>query len=570
MQIDLIIENASVFNSFLKTFERKNIAIAGGKFYYISAEDLQPLQPKETVDASGQYVIPGLIDIHMHIESSMIPPSLFSGAALSYGVTTVVADAHEITNVFGLEGMEAFLEEDTALDIYYAIPSSVPSTTPELETTGGFIGVAEVLNLLNNPRVIALGEAMNFKGITSEPDSLIRQILRETQIKKPFLPLEGHVPRVSGVDLAKFMYAGITADHTHQSPESIYEKISNGMFLEFQKKSILPENMAVIEKHNFYEYVAIITDDIMADDLLDGHLDANVRAAIAAGMPIEQAIYCTTYTPARRMGFQDRGAIVAGFKADFILLDDLATLEINAVYKNGKLVHTKGAAIAYPNEKPAYPEHFYDSIHCRALTPGDLRIPVTTTDATVCCNVIQIQQVGTFTEPVQREVTVKDGYLDWENSGLALIVVMERYGKNGNIGFGLVENALTEKGAVATTWAHDHHNLMVMGTDAEDMLAAQHELLSLHGGYIVVQDGNILGSCPLPIGGILSDVPVQTLGRQLHAVRSAMVALGYRNSNEIMSFSTLSLPVSPAIKITDYGMMDVHTHATIPLIAREK
>lgn len=342
MQIDLIIENASVFNSFLKTFERKNIAIAGEKFYYISAEDLQSLQPKETVDASGQYVIPGLIDIHMHIESSMIPPSLFSGAALSYGVTTVVADAHEITNVFGLEGMEAFLAEDTALDIYYAIPSSVPSTTPELETTGGFIGVSEVNSLLDNPRVIALGEAMNFKGITSEPDSLIRQILRETQLKKPFMPLEGHVPRVSGVDLAKFMYAGITADHTHQSPESIYEKISNGMFLEFQKKSIVPENMAVLEKHDFYEYTAIITDDIMADDLLDGHLDANVRAAIAAGMPIEQAIYCTTYTPARRMGFQDRGAIVAGFKADFILLDDPATLEINAVYKNGKLVHKKG------------------------------------------------------------------------------------------------------------------------------------------------------------------------------------------------------------------------------------
>ena len=570
MQIDLIIENASVFNSFLKTFERKNIAIAGEKFYYISAEDLQSLQPKETVDASGQYVIPGLIDIHMHIESSMIPPSLFSGAALSYGVTTVVADAHEITNVFGLEGMEAFLEEDTALDIYYAIPSSVPSTTPELETTGGLIGVSEVSSLLDNPRVIALGEAMNFKGITSEPDSLIRQILRETQLKKPFMPLEGHVPRVSGVDLAKFMYAGITADHTHQSPASIYEKISNGMFLEFQKKSIVPENMAVLEKYDFYEYVAIITDDIMADDLLDGHLDANVRAAIAAGMPIEQAIYCTTYTPARRMGFQDRGAIVAGFKADFILLDDPATLDIAAVYKNGKLVHTKGAAIAYPAEKPTFPAHFYDSVRCRKLTADDLRIPVATTDTSVICNVIQIQQVGTFTEPVQREIAVKDGFLDWESSGLALILVMERYGKNGNIGFGLVENALTQKGAVATTWAHDHHNLMVMGTDAADMLAAQQELLSLHGGYVVVQGGDILGSCPLPIGGILSDVPVQTLGHQLHAVRSAMVSLGYRNGNEIMSFSTLSLPVSPAIKITDYGMMDVHTHAAIPLIARKK
>lgn len=566
MKVDLLIENGFVFNSFLKKFIKENVAIAGDKFYYITSGDLRYLEPERVLDATGKYLVPGLMDIHMHIESSMIPPAIFSGAALAHGVTTIVADSHEIANVFGLEGVQQFMQQETELDIFYAIPSSVPSTTPELETTGGIIGLEEVKALLAHPKVIALGEAMNFKGITSEPDSLIRQILRTVQQEKPFMPLEGHVPRVSGEDLAKFMYAGITADHTHQSPESILEKVKNGIFLEFQKKSLTPENIQVLNEHQLYEHTAIITDDIMADDLLEGHLNANVRLAMEMGMPAEEAIYITTYTPARRMGFQDRGSISTGLLADFIILNDVETFEIDAVYKNGTLVHRAGDDMAYPENPPAFPAAFYDSIQCKKLSESDLKIAAPGDRAIV--NVIQIQEVGTFTEPVQREVAVVDGYLDWENSGLSLIVVMERYGKNGNIGYGFVEHALREKGAVATTWAHDHHNLMVMGTSIEDILAAQADVLQLKGGYVVSQNGAITARCPLPLGGILSEEPVPVLGKQLEHVRRAMQDLGYKNTNEIMSFSTLSLPVSPKLKMTDIGMVDVHTHERIPLLER--
>jgi adenine deaminase len=568
MKTDLAILNARVFNTFTKTFEKKNVFILGDKFYYITAEQFENLQAVEVVDANNQYLVPGLIDIHMHIESSMTSPSIFSEAVLTHGVTTVVADAHEIANVFGMEGLEAFFSQPSAMDIFYAIPSSVPSTTPELETTGGFIGVEEVKQLLQHPKVIALGEAMNFNGIVNEPDSLIRQILHAVQSERPLMPLEGHVPRVSGLELSKFLYAGITADHTHQSPESIYEKITNGMFLEFQKKSITPENIRVVVENHFYEYMAIITDDVMADDLLKGHLDANVRLAIFSGMPAEQAIYCATYTPARRMGFQDRGAIVPGFKADFLLLNDVGSFEIGAVYKDGKMVHKRGNDIRYPAVKPDFPEHFYKSLHCRVLTLEDLRFKVKASEKAVV-NVIQISEVGTFTEHVQREVRVADGLLDWENSGLALIVVMERYGKTGNIAYGFVDKALYEKGAVATTWAHDHHNLMVMGTSSEDIIAAQKQLLDMQGGYVVAQAGKVQAVCPLPVGGIISDAPIQELGAQLKEVRQAMIRLGYRNSNEIMSFSTLSLPVSPAIKITDKGMMHVRSQMMIPLVEGE-
>ncbi|MFJ5762928.1 adenine deaminase C-terminal domain-containing protein [Neobacillus sp. NPDC093182] len=569
MKVDLAIINAQVFNTFTKKFEKNNVFIIEDKFYYITDDEIENWQASKVVDAEGQYLIPGLMDIHMHIESSMTSPSIFSEAVVTHGVTTVVADAHEIANVFGMEGLEAFFSQPSVMDIFYAIPSSVPSTTPELETTGGYIGVEEVKQLLQHPKVIALGEAMNFNGIVNEPDSLIRQILHAVQSERPFMPLEGHVPRVSGLELSKFLYAGITADHTHQAPESIYEKITNGMFLEFQKKSITPENMRVIVKNDFYEYIAIITDDVMADDLLEGHLDANVRLAISCGMPAEQAIYCTTYTPARRMGFQDRGAIVPGFKADFLLLNDVGSFEIGAVYKDGKLVYRQGNGISYPAVKPDFPEHFYKSLDCRALKLEDLRFRVKASEKAVV-NVIQISDVGTFTEHVQREVRVADGFLDWENSGLALIIVMERYGKTGNIAYGFVDKALYEKGAVATTWAHDHHNLMVMGTSSEDILAAQKQLLDIQGGYVVVQAGKVQAVCPLPVGGIISDAPIQELGAQLKGVRQAMNRLGYRNSNEIMSFSTLSLPVSPVIKITDKGMMNVRSQVMIPLVEGEQ
>lgn len=556
--VDLLIINARVFNTFLKTFAFRDVTVKDGKFYYISKEDLHHLNPKEVLDAQGKHMIPGLIDIHMHIESSMVPPAAFSPVALSHGVTTIVADSHEIANVFGVEGIESFMDQETELDIFYAIPSSVPSTTPQQETTGGIIGIPEVTALLEHEKVIALGEAMNFKGITDESDSLIKQILRKTQTTKPFMPLEGHIPRVSGEDLAKYMFVGLTADHTHQSPESILEKASNGIFLEFQKKSITPENMAVINQYNLYEHMAIITDDVMADDFLTGHLNENVRLAIAAGLPVEEAIYTATYTPARRMGFQDRGAIMTGYQADFILLDDIHNFNIVDTYKNGKKVSDT------QTDRP-FPSHFYHSVQCRQLTEEDLRFKV---DGDTTCNVISIQEIGTFTEHVQRTVAEKNGCLNWEESGLALIVVMERYGKNGNIGYGFVENALKEKGAIATTWAHDHHNLMVMGTSKADILTAQQAVLEMQGGYIVSRNGGITASCPLPIGGILSDEPVSAVGEKLGQVRQEMQRLGYKNSNEIMSFSTLSLPVSPKLKITDFGMIDVHTHESIPLMER--
>ena len=560
-KVDLLIENAKVYNAFTHSFKEKYVYIKDGRFLHISEGPEEGLSAIVRIDAEGMHMIPGLIDIHMHIESSMTVPGIFSDAVLPHGVTTVVADPHEIANVFGIEGIMAFMNEDTILDIFYGIPSSVPSTSPILETTGGEIGIEEIRLLLEDPRVLCLGEVMNFKDIVSDEDSLSNRIIRLCNEERPTLAIEGHCPRVSGFHLSRFLYHGIDADHTQQSPESILEKISNGMFLEMQDKSLTPENINVMNENSFYEHFALITDDVMADRLLTGHLDRIVRKAIECGLSAEKAIYAATYTPARRMGLRDRGSIAPGKLADFIFLEDLEDFRINAVYKNGKKVE-RAQADTYSH---SFPESFLDSIRCRRAVSADFTIK-SKESRKALVNCIAIQKVGTFTSRIQKKVDIKDGCLDWEGSGSALIAVMERYGKTGDIAYGLVENAIHNKGAIATTWAHDHHNVMVMGTSKEDMAIAQNRLLDINGGYVVVENGSVTAEVRLEVGGIVSLSPIDKLGRDLQNVREAMRRLGYDNTNEIMSFSTLSLPVSPEIKITDKGIMETRTQNIIPLI----
>jgi len=567
--VDILITNIHVFNSIKRTFERKNVSIIKEKFYYISNDDLSYLQPQQVIDGQNQYMIPGFVDSHMHIESSMTTPSIFSKAVLPYGVTTVVADTHEIANVAGIQGIYEFLQAETELDIFYAIPSSVPSTTPELETTGGIIGLAEVKELLAHPKVICLGEAMNFKGITSQPESLIRQMIALCQKERPTMPLEGHVPKIAGEELAAFMYSGITSDHTHQFPESLEEKINAGMFIQFQEKSITRENMAIIRDNNYYDYACLVTDDVMADDLCEGHLNKIVLKAVEMGLPLEQALYMASYTPSRRMGLHDRGLIAPGRYADFMLVSDLTDLTIEAVYKSGACVYVKGDARPYPAVVETFPEAYYHSVVCRELTESDLTISAPVKDGTVLCHAIRKQEVGTFTELVKKELPVKNGILQWEDSDCCLLIVLERYGKNGNISVSLIEKPIDTHGSIATTWAHDHHNMMIMGNNKADILTAQKRLLEMQGGYVVVKNQEVIGECCLPIGGILSQEPIDVLGEALHSVRRGMVELGYRNVNEIMSFSTLSLPVSPQVKVTDVGMMDTKTHEFYPMFVGE-
>lgn len=558
MEVQLIIKNLKVYNSYFKKFIQGDVVINDGKFIHIGNDYEDRLSSKNIIDGNNKYMIPGLIDIHMHIESSMTIPSEFSKAAIKQGVTTVVADPHEIANVFGIEGIKEFIKSKEKLDIFYGIPSSVPSTGNHLETTGGEITVNEVKELLSYENILCLGEVMNFKDLIEDESSAINNIINVSKDKK--IPLEGHCPKIDGVDLSFYIYRGVDGDHTQQSVASLEEKIRNGMFIEMQHKSMTTENIKFLVENNLYEHFALATDDVMADKLTKGHLNELVKEAINLGMSIENAIYVATYTPARRMRLFDRGTIAPGKIADFILLDDIENFDIYEVYKNGEVVFNRcnGLKEKYFMKKSNFHKKFYNSIKLNQITKENLlvRVPQKYNNK-VTCRTMNIMKNTTFTEEGEVSLDVENNLLKWENSNCALIAVFERYGKNNNVAFGLVQGEIIKEGAVATTWAHDNHNVMVMGRNVEDMVLAVNSLIDFNGGYIVVKDNNILAKLELPIGGIVSDEPIEVVGEKLGKVRSAMKELGYNHMNEIMSFSTLSLPVSPAIKITDKGLIDV-------------
>ena len=562
MKVDFVVKGAWVFMTYRQCFEKRDVAVAGEKIYGVSPAICYP--DATIIDGSGMYMIPGLVDIHMHIESSMTYPAEFSRITLPYGVTTVVADAHEIANVFGMDGIRWFMGQETLLDIFYAIPSSVPATNESLETSGAGIGEQEVRELAGDSRVLCLGEVMNFKELTLDGDTLIKRLVGICRGKgiRDSMRIEGHCPKISGEDLCRFIYEGVDADHTQQTPESVLEKTDMGMFMELQHKSLTPEVVDTVCRYGLYENVALITDDTMPDQLLKGQLNRIVAHAVKNGMPVEKAIYCATFTPARRMHLDDRGMIGPGKLADFVLLRDLEHFQPAAVFKRGELVYGERLGTDYAS----IPEAFYHSVNCNRAMEEDFRLKTDKPCSRVKVNVMKIQAHGTFTSRVIRELDVKGGAICWKEAGLSLAVMFERYGKNGNISFGLVEGALRKPGAIATTWSHDSHNLLVLGTCEQDMAAAQNRVIELQGGYVAAEHGRVMAEARLPVGGILYDGPVEELASDLGRVRQAMRELGYENNNEIMSMSTLGLPVSPELKLTDYGLLDVRSQEPRPLI----
>ena len=599
MRPDFILKNVMVYQTFRQCFEKRDVAVAGEKFYCVSPAISYP--GVEERDGKGRYMLPGLVDIHMHIESSMTYPGEFSRITLPYGVTTVVADAHEMANVFGMDGIRAFMAQKTKQDIFWAIPSSVPATNEKLETAGASLGVKEISEMASLDGVLCLGEIMNYKDLSAEGESRTRDLIDVCRNAGKNLRIEGHCPGLTGADLNRFIYEGVDADHTQQTPQSVMEKTELGMFLELQLKSLTPEVVKVVCDNALYENVALVTDDTMADKLLAGQLNKIIETAVKAGMPMEKAIYCATWTPSRRMHLDDRGMIAPGKIADFMLLDSLDGIEPVVVYKKGECVYCKDdeACGAAEGRKAAgcgaeaaevqsagvsgsqagsgapaaaacsFPDSFYHTIDCRPAEISDFVLKAEDPDAKWAeVNVMKIGTFGTATTPVKRRVEVKDGVLDWKSAGLSLAVVFERYGKNGNIGYGLVEGALTKPGAVATTWSHDSHNLFVLGTDENDMKLAQRRVLELQGAYVVFAGGKSLAEARLTIGGIVSDQPVEVLGQELKEVRAAMEGLGYVNNNVIMSMSTLCLPVSPKLKLTDHGILTVPGQEHVPLVEK--
>lgn len=567
MIVDLLIQNVQVFNSYFKKFTHGNVAVLNGRFLYVGERSTETFEAAEVIEGQGRYMIPGLVDIHLHIESTMVTPETFSYGLIQNGVTTIVPEPHEMANVFGIEGIKEMIRasRDCTVDMMYAIPSSVPATA--METTGGAVEIADIDALLQSEEIICLGEIMNYVDVIADPDCKTNQILNHIRKHYPKLVIEGHVPKLLDLDLHRIIYAGVDSDHTHQTVEGMEARIAAGMFIEIQEKSMTEEVIDYLIKHDVSEHFCFVTDDVMTDSLYKrGHLNHIVKKAIGMGMQPESAIYASTFTPSRRMNMHDRGAIAPGKIADFLLVSDLRELTIDQVYKNGKKAFDKREAYTQEVLPKQFPAHFYESVQLAPLTEEDFRVAVDVPDNRYPCRVMLVQDGSTFTEDHRGIAEIREGKLCWEESPYGLIAVFERYGKNGNRGYGLIGGDTIKRGAVATTYSHDNHNLLVVGHNPYDMMLAANEVIRSQGGFCVVEDGKVLAHLHLPVGGILTEEPLEKTAKEVEQLRLAMESLGYRHYNPIMSISTHSLPVSPALKITDLGLIDVNAGKVVPLL----
>ncbi|MCS7459072.1 amidohydrolase family protein [Paenibacillus doosanensis] len=567
MRVDLFIKNAMIYNSYFKTFTQGNAAVLDGRFLYIGPRGEDGFEADKVVDAEGRWMIPGLVDIHLHIESTMVTPETFSYGLIRNGVTTIVPEPHEMANVFGLPGVTEMIRasEHCVADMFYAIPSSVPATS--METSGGSIEIEHMDALLQSETIACLGEIMNYVDVINDPDCKTNRILQHIRANYPSLIIEGHVPKLLDLDLQRIIYAGIDSDHTHQSIEGMKERIAAGMFIEIQEKSMTDEVMGYLIEHEVSEHFCFVTDDVMPDSLQRrGHLNHIVRKAIGMGMTPEKAIYAATFTPARRMKLLDRGAIAPGKIADFSLLNDLEKLTIGQVYKRGSKVYDAREDYKCAERRYAFPSYFYHSVQLPLLTEQDFAIRTEKQDGQYLGRVMTVKNGSTFTEEVHGEVEVRGGEVRWQESPYGLIATFERYGKTGSRAYGLIGGDTIRRGAIATTYSHDNHNLLVVGHSAADMMLAANEVIAGQGGFCVVEDGRVLASLRLPVGGILTEEPLERTAAEVQRLREAMEALGYHHYNPIMSISTHSLPVSPALKITDFGLIDVNRGQVVPLL----
>lgn len=570
-KVDLWIRNTKVYNSYLKEFRDADVAVKEGKFYYIDIRRETGFDAQQEIDAKGLYMLPGLVDIHMHIESSMVTPGAMAEYLAKNGVTTVVSEPHEIANVKGLWGIEEMIRagEGLPVDIYYGIPSSVPSSKPDLETTGASVDAQAMKALYEKKEVVCVGEIMNWKQLIEGKEPEIAGFLRFLKERDSKFPVEGHCPGAVDLELARILFRGIDADHTEHTLEEIRQRVENGMFVEIQQKMLKEDILSYLCEKQLFEYCCFVTDDTMADTLWrEGQLNRVVENAMKLGFPMEQAVYCATYTPARRMQLLDRGVIAPGKLADFQLMEWPESMRPVQVFKQGKEIYKLGNK-RLPEAEYTFPPEFYRSVQLPEITAESFRIAADITEGTVTVRAIEVQSGQTQTRVKLVRMPVRGGFIQWEDSGCLLAAVLERHGKNTGMGLGFITGNCHKEGTVATTYLHDHHNLLVAGDDIQDMILAVRRIQKLQGGILTVQKGCVLEELPLPVCGIMSGLSVEQAGKKLAAVRGSMEQLGYVHENPIMSFACLSLPVSPAVKLTNFGLIDVKQEKQIECIYDE-
>ena len=544
---DVVVRGGRVLSVFTREWLDCDVAIVDGVVAGLGAYD-----GRETIDATGRFVVPGFVDAHMHLESVKLLVDEFARLVLPFGTTAVVADPHEIANVLGVDGVHWLLDSSSGLqlDVYFMAPSCVPASrfeSPRRPLSGG-----DLESLMRRRRVLGLAEMMNFPGVIAGlPAELEKLALAGAE------HVDGHAPGVLGKELQAYAAAGIYSDHEVLTAEEGRERLQAGMWLLIREASMARNLQALIPLALEYgpDRIAFCTDDRDPEDIADdGHINAMVRDAVASGVRPEDAVVMGSLNPATWHGLSHLGAVAPGYQADLLVLPDLERFVPELVLKRGVPIE----------ERPPrdVPDWVRQTVNVGAVDASRFAIPWSGGQA----RAIGLITDQVVTDSVVVEPPVVDGHVVSDSHrDLVKIAVLERHLATGRVGLGLVARSGLRRGALASTVAHDAHNLVVVGVTDDDLAFAVERLVEIGGGIVVVADGSVVAECPLPVAGLLSDAPLADVVAQSRACNAAAIELGWSGATPFLTMAFLALSVIPSLKITDQGLVDVERFEIVPL-----
>lgn len=544
---DLVLKNGFVVNVFSGEIEQLDVAIHDGIII-----GLGKYRGIQEIDVSNKMIVPGFIDGHVHIESSMLTPPQFAKLVLPKGTTSIIADPHEIANVAGIKGIQYMLKssDNIPLDVYMMIPSCVPAT--KYETSGATILADDFEKISQHPRVLGLGEMMDYPGVLNGDKEVHKKIS-----KAPHNIIDGHAPGIKRDDINAYRVAGIKTDHECTTKEELIEKVKRGIFVHIREGSAtrnLEELIKGVTKYNYHRLLFCTDDKHPRDIANEGHIDFNVRKAIKLGLDPINAIQMATINIANMYRLDKKGAIAPGFHADILVLDDLINCNVIRTFKDGKLVAKDGEMVV--DFEVVKDNEMTKTVNIRNVDNINLDLYLKKNKV----KVIQLVDQNIITKKVIRDVLVNSGkYMNNPNDDILKLAVVERHKSNGNIGLGLIEGYGLKEGAVAMTIAHDSHNMVVVGDNDDDMKLAIKELSNINGGVIICSKGEVLEKLPLEVGGIMTNNDAIYVQEILENMEKIATKHGIKNFGDpFLTLAFLSLPVIPELKLTDYGLFDVN------------
>ncbi len=561
---DLVLKNARIVNVFTNELEKADIAIHEG--YIVGIGDYNG---DNELDLDGATVCPGLIDGHIHLESSMLAPSEFARTVVPHGTTTVITDPHEIANVVGTVGIDYMLKasEDLPLDIFFMLPSCVPAT--DMDESGAELRSETLKRYYNNDRVLGLAELMNAFGTVRADEEILRKI---ADAKAEGKIIDGHAPGLTANELCAYVVAGVTSDHECSTAAEGMEKIKRGQWVMIREGTAAKNLKALLPLFGkkYYGRCMLVTDDKHPGDLLtQGHIDYIIREAVRRGENPIYAIRMASFNAAQYFGLKDRGAIAPGYRADLLIIDNLESFQVRSVYKDGKLVATNGVLLEeiMPVELPEdIAEKVIHSFHMDELKPSDIQLEQTGKFKRVIglTDELLTKELIVPNEPHEDFSVAKGVQLD---RNIVKLVVAERHRNTGHIGIGFVYNYGIKKGAIASSIAHDSHNLIVIGTNDEDICLAANTVRENQGGLAVVANGVVLGELAMPIAGLMCEMDAEQVEERMTQLKETCRELGIsRTIDPFMTLAFISLPVIPSLRLTTFGLFDTTAYKLVPVL----